>query len=435
MEKNLKVSRDSGEFRKALRFAPLRGLASGAPEKLDTHTEGKDKMKRLYAIRKPENSARKLWYRNLSLVKLVEKIVGKSDRPALEEFHNHRTLFSYKERPPLLFIDYLKELRESTARRTWIAPNALEVADKAYDLTIDKFSNLPGIKKSSQKAKSKGSQKMKHKGADCRLYFKAFLGGVVNSLKTNPPANEIEEESRAAMIMQGLVKRHFYLSLLEAKRSSNPFWSRYYWRVKRDTICVWLPVSLGGRERQKWLVKNIDKPNPRREGERERIQSIIDQKLVKERFVPLEKATGFSNEEELQYQSDSGETFGISLAEAVAEEKAENIGQQRPSIRALGEERLKHLVLRIFNDMSSDEYEDGKVARDFGLSKATFSRFAGSKWLSTESIIPDLWLNTAEVLSTHPTFKEVAISTGVWKQVQTILEMGAPRCREETSHD
>jgi len=391
----------------------------------------------LYSVRKTGTSVRKMQYQNLSLIKLVKKIVGKSDRLALEEFHNRRTLFAYGDNPPMLFTDYLNKLRESTARRTWIAPNALEVSDNTYDLTIDKFNfnNMPGKKNSSLKSKSKNNQNLKRRGPDCRLYFKAFLDRVARSFKIDPPANQIEEEARAAMTMQGLVSRHFYLSRLEAERKANPFWSRYYWRIKGGTICVWLPVSLGGRERRAWLEKNIDNPNPRREGERERIQSIIYRNLVKERFESLEEVADLPNEEKLQSWSDSSETFGISLAEVVAEEKARNISQQRPSIRALGEEKLKRLILRIFDDISSGKYEDGKVARDFSLSEATFSRFAGSKWLSTKSTVPDLWLNTAEVLSTHPTFKEVAISTGVWEKVQTTLATGATRCGEEANHD
>jgi hypothetical protein len=392
-------------------------------------------MKLLYATRKPENPARKLRYRNLSLVKLVQKIVEKSDRLALEEFHTNRTLFTYGDRPPLLFIDYLNELRESTARRTWIAPNALEVADKAYDLTIDKFNNLPRIKKSSRKAKRKGDRNMRNKGANCRLYFKAFLERVASSFETKPPANEIEEEARAAMIMQGLVRRHFYLSCLEAERDANPFWSRYNWKVKGRTICVWLPIAIEGRDRRRWLEKNIDRRNLRRPEERERIQSIIDQKLLRERFVTLDEATAIPREEQDPTWSDSGKPFEISLAQAVAEEKTRNIHQLRPSINALGKEKLRQLILRIFEEISSGEYEDGKVAREFNLSKATFSRFAGSKWVESESALPDLWLNTAEVLSTHPIFTEVAKSTGFWEQVQTTLKRGTSSNGEEISHD
>ena len=271
-------------------------------------------------------------------------------------------------------------------------------------------------------------------GIETFLYFRAFLDQVAQSFKTKPPAGQIEEEARAATIMQGLVSRHFYLSRLEAERKANPFWSRYYWKVKGRTICIRLPLSLRGRERRAWLEKNIDEPNPQQPEEHQRIQSIIDSKLPRERFVPLGEAIHLSMEEGLPLWSDSGKTFGVSLAEVIAEEKARNISVQRPSIRILGKQRLKRLILRIFNDISTGRYEDGKVARDFALSESTFSRFAGSGWLQTESTIPDLWLNTAEVLSTNPIFKEVAIGATVWKEVQSTLERGAPPCEEEISH-
>ncbi len=369
-------------------------------------------------------SDKKSRYRNLPLLKLVTKIVNKSDRRALQEFHTNRTMFHYSGGPPSLFIDYLNALRESIADRLWLAPNAFEVADKAYDLTIDKFNNLPGKNESSPKAEKITKLNMKRKGADCRLYFKAFLKRAAGPFAKESPASQIEKETRAAHIMQGLVKRQFYRSLLEAERNANPFWSRYNWRVNGGTICVWLPVSLAGRKRQKWLEKNIDDPDPEREGESERIQSIIDSNLVRERFVSLSKDTDDSKEEELIPVSNSNETIELSLYEEVAEEKIRTLPKQRRSIRALGERKLKHLILRIFEDLSNDRYEDKRVARDFGLSKATFSRFAGSRWLSVKSGIPDLWRNTAEIISKNETFKEAAKSAGVWEQVETALRGG-----------
>lgn len=391
--------------------------------KAETSPEGKDHMSPPEAIRIPKKSNKKLRYRNLSIGKLVKEIVDKSDRLALQEFHNNRTLFSYNGGPPLHFIHYLNELRESW-KRVWTGRNAFEVAEKAYDFTIDKFSNLPRKKGSSQRVKSKSGENMKRRGADCRLYFKAFLEHITPSFETKPPAGQIEEEARAAITMQGLVKRHFYLSILEAERRANPFWSRYYWRVRGGTICVWLPVSLEGRERPEWLEKNIDNPDPLRQGESERIQAIISQKLARERFVSFNPDTHITKEEYSPPWSDSGETFEISLAQAVAEEKSRNIRRQRRSIGAIGKGKLKKLVLRIFDDISCDEYEDRKVARDFGLSKATFSRFAGSRWLPMGSAIPDLWRNTAEVISKHTDFEEAAKRAGVWEQVETALRGG-----------
>ena len=388
----------------------------------------------LCAVRKTGTSARENQYRSLSLVKLVEQIVDKGDRPALEEFHTNRRLFRRKIKPPLLFIEYLDDLRESTARRVWIANDPVEVSERAYAYTLNKFLNLPGRNESSQEAEGESDRNMKPKGVDCRYYFRAFLEHIARSFKTDPPANGIEEETRAAMIMQGLVRRHFYLSVHEAERKPNPFWSRYNWNVNGGRICVWLPVSLAGRERRVWLEKNIDKPDPWRLGERERTQSIIDSKFIRESFVPFDEAIHLSKEEAVSLWPDSDKDFETSLAQVVADEKTKNIKRQRPSIRALGEERLKDLVLRIFNDLSSGKYEDKNVARDFGLKKATFSRFAGSRWLLTKSAIPDLWLNTAEVLSSNPTFKEVTIVAGVWKEVQNTLERNVLPCEEETSH-
>jgi hypothetical protein len=391
-------------------------------------------MKVLELTRTSRNFSRMEWYRNLPLMKLVQEIVDKGDRLALEEFHNNRTLFRYSEGPPLRFSDYLNELRESTARELWLAPNVFEVADQAYDLTLDKFNNFPGKKESSFKAQDEIGGNMKRKGADCRLYLNVFLKRAACSFATNPPSSHIEEEARAAKMMQGLVRRHFYFSLLEALRQANPFWSRYNWMVQGDKICVWLPVSLAGRDRRRWLENNIDNPDPLREGERERIQSIIYKKLVREKFVGLGEDTEDSSGEEFLPSSNPDKTFGASLAETVAREKAMNINRQRRSIRALGKKRLKHLILRIFEAISCDEYKDGKAARDCGLSKSTFSRFAGSRWLEAKTAIPDLWRNTAEVLSTHPALKEVAISTGAWKQVQSAIQRGAPQSGGRASH-
>ena len=80
------------------------------------------------------------------------------------------------------------------------------------------------------------------------------------------------------------------------------------------------------------------------------------------------------------------------------------------------------MVQHIFEKIADDDYHDIAVARMFGLSKATFSRFAGSRWDASKRNIPDLWLNTAQVLSVHPDFKETALEAGVWKQVVLTLD-------------
>jgi hypothetical protein len=372
-----------------------------------------------------EEELNKSRYRRLPLVELIKSIVEKSDRKALEEFHNNRTVFCYRKGDHLCFIDYLNKLRESEIRKAGASPNFLEITDKAFNMTVDKFSNLPGQSKSSALQGEKNNRLVEQKGSNCCSYFKAFVEYTNESFRTKPPNGELDQEDRASKIMQGLVRRHFYLSLREAKRNSNPFWSRYYWNLNNRNICVWLPVSLRGRKRREWLEKNIDTPDPKRSGECQRIQEIINQKLVRERFVPINEAIAIENNENPSPWPCRKETFGISLSKVIAEEKAMNIQQQRPSIRALGETKLKKMILKIFENISYDDYKDGKIAKDFGITKASFCRFAGSRWQQTKSSIPDLWRNTAQTLKDHPSFRQVAKEMGFWDQVITTIEKSA----------
>jgi hypothetical protein len=263
---------------------------------------------------------------------------------------------------------------------------------------------------------------VKQEGSNCRLYFKAVLDRTNQSFKTKPPTGELEQEARVSKILQGFVRRHFYLSWLEAARNSNPFWSRYYWNVKNHKICVWLPVSLKGRKRREWLEQNIKNIDLSRPQERQRIQAIINRKFVRERFVPYNEAIDTGHDEISPIQVDWEKTSGMSLAQIVAEEKALNIQKQRPSIRALGETQLRKMILQIFDDIRYDDYKDGKVAKNFGLTKATFSRFAGSRWRQIDSSIPDLWRNTAQMLKEHPIFRQVVKDMGFWDQVITTVE-------------
>ena len=383
-------------------------------------------------IQMPTDYESESWYRSLSLIDLIGRIVYFADPRALAEFHSNRAVFSYN-RNPMLCIKFLDKLRESAARSGWPANKALEVADMAYDLTVDKFNNLP--KKIELRIADKKNAKNLKQGPDCLLYYRAFLAYIKKPFEKKRPNGQIEEEERAAKSMQHLVRRQFYFSCLEAERKFNPFRSRYYWDIQGEKICVWLPVSLKGRKRRVWLENNIDDPDPFQPEERKRIQTIIDRKLIQEGFVPLDEKVRKSKNQEHEFWSDSDEEFGISLANAVAEEKAVNIKKQRPSVKALGEDELKRLILRIFNDIESGEYKDGKVAKEFGFSKATFSRFAGSRWHQTGSSVPDLWLNTAQVLSNHNTFKETAKDTSVWKQVKATLGRTATDKGKEISHD
>jgi hypothetical protein len=117
------------------------------------------------------------------------------------------------------------------------------------------------------------------------------------------------------------------------------------------------------------------------------------------------------------------------LAETVAGEKVNNLEGQRKAIRALGGPNLRILILRVFEDLSRECYRDSALADAFSLSKATFSRFAGSRWqTNSKSVVPDLWANTAKVLAHHSDFVEMAREAGVWPQIEVIVRAEDLRC-------
>ena len=358
----------------------------------------------------------------MSLVDLITEIVEKNDSDALHEFHNKRTIFRYGHHEPLRFVEFMDLLRKYTEKTHWNGYQRTEVADMTYDLTLDKFNNLP-IKTSCN-----ATSPPKRKEIDCRLYFGAFLRQINRSFAEKPPDGPISAEIRAGMILQRLVRYHFYKSRCEVERRCNRFWSRYEWKVKGGRIWLYLPVSLNGSKRREWLEKNIDNPNPSRPNEKKRIQAIIDRKFIRERFVRLSETDSDKNNETSPFWgTDQGEQpFRRSLATVVAEEKADNIHKQRTSIKTLGRDALKILIMRIFEEIDCGEYAAGDLAMDFGISPSTFSRFAGSRWdlNDTSSSVPDLWLNVAGVLSSHPVFREVSREMGYLKLAEATVKMG-----------
>ena len=168
-------------------------------------------------------------------------------------------------------------------------------------------------------------------------------------------------------------------------------------------------------------------------GERERIQTIIDRLWSRRRVLSLDRLS----QQEQAVSADFGpvqsfveeETSAQGLASFVAEEKAENITDQRPTIRALGPSRLRKLITTVFDSLAEDRYNAERIAMDYDLSKATFSRFAGSRWASDDDTsggrdIPDLWRNTAHVLARHEDFVAVARQAGVWDRVRRVAGIG-----------
>jgi len=370
-------------------------------------------------------------YCNESLFALVHLVYRRGDRIALREFHNNRPVFRSCQGKPVRFVEFLEELRQQMLPGRWVDRKRQELADAAYDLTLAKFSNLPSRPVQPSSANGNRSPRVRDQGPDCRFYFQAFLNRLVKAIESKAPASQIELELLAARILQSFVQRHFYLSWLEAKRRIDPHVTRYIWNVNGGSITVYLPTDMD-QGRRAWLEENVENPDPTRPGERERVQAIVNSRLLRGKVIEYREG---STCWELIQPTGAGESACIGseitakgLAKVIADEKANNIDKLRPKIRALGEKKLKELIFHIFTDLSRGDYKESEVAGLFGLNKSTFSRFAGSKWiLNSSGQIPDLWLNTAHTIANYPPFMAAAreAGNGVEDRIRAIVNATA----------
>lgn len=346
---------------------------------------------------------------SLCLTELAQLVVDQADRQALEEILTRRKVFKLQNGQQFLLGEYLFFLKELEAGQYEKEAKAITLAERAYDLTLEKFISLP----------TDSSQD----GPDCRHYYSAFLKALDRLLGRKPTSSRLHREARAEVLLKGLVARHFRLSKLEAWREANPFWSRYQWRSNGRSLTVWMPASMSGAERRAWLEENIPASFFDLPEWRSLIQQHIEQNLVREHFIPLD---ALENDQEVSQDGlgcQLGEDWGLSLAEAVAREKAQNIQKQRRAIRKLGPESLAELVRQVFLDLDAGEYEQKQVAAQFGLSPATLSRFAGTDWRQKDAEdqqVPDLWRNTAQVVSQIPMFREVAEEVGMLHRIEEV---------------
>ena len=359
-------------------------------------------------------------YCYMPLFQLAECIAQNGDRTALLELHDHRRGFSFHGRGTLSMADFISELRESKSAWRWCNGDS-EILEEAYDLTVSKFSNLPAL--------GKNGHDMKLEGPDCRYYFEAYVNYAAKRIDMESHNREAEKEIKAIELLQNLVVRHFRLSCLECCRKSRKLIRRYLWKINGYSMHILLPIDIPGNRCRKWLSDHISDVDPSRPGERNRVQAIVDNLTRKRKFISLEDIEKYANTENLPcFKPEIEQEITVKgLADTVADEKAENIEFQREVIQRLGKSKLRRLIRQIFDSLACGEYKIGKIAERFEINQSTFSRFAGSNWLTQskknqDHSIPDLWFNTSQTLAGHPVFVRVAEDTGILDRVEKILK-------------
>ena len=359
-------------------------------------------------------------YGKLTLLQLTGRIVNSGDPEALKELHDKRKIFHNQQKKPIYLAEYISGLMNTKMAKFYCGGDRQLIED-AYNLTLDKFFNIPKERASDQQ---QGPQ-----GPNCMYYFKAFIICAENKLMAQPPANAIEAEIASAEILRSLITWHFHLSCLEAKRGAQKLRRRYMWTTNGKTLYLWIPLELPGQRAREWLQANIPDVDPHRPGEQDRVQAIVDRLLTKRKVFYLSQLDRLG--ERLPPSTHSlpsiiKDQISVNgLAEVVATEKTENIKQQRPTVRLLGKDKLKQLIRTVFTRLAYGDYVEKDIALHFGLSFATFSRFAGAHWKGHQDDItmsrpPDLWKNTAGTLASHPDFVIAAQKTGVWKQISVV---------------
>lgn len=320
-------------------------------------------------------------------------IVDEGDAQALEEFHTHRRVFGKLGSQTQRFGDYVNQLVSQSE-----AHHCAHALEFARDLLVDRFSSLS------------------EDGVNCRRYF----AGV---LDIHAP-----DEATLCYRLTGLIWRHFRFGLKEAYRNGTR--TRYVWEVNNQRLEVLFPRELSGHQRRKWLESCASDVDLTASDAREQVQMRIDEELGHSMQDSLDGADGLQSRLAAPYApSEHLDRIGVhGLAHALADEKVDQIDHQRRAIRCLGSARLHDLVCTIFEAIDTERYEEKSIASAFGLSAATFSRFAGSRWHSGNKPIPDLWRNLAQLLAFDVRFAALCADSGIVPFLNSHLD-------REDSHD
>lgn len=351
-------------------------------------------------------------YDRLRTCELVERVAEHGDESALRELVQNRRAFVWEGKKRLNLAEYVRALCETLGGRF-----PAGVLDYTYETTIDRFHNLPR----NESHDFPGSR------IDCRKYYRALLAQFHEGPSGAQTSLELDVEHE--LFFQQFVVRHFYFSLKEAKRRCNTRVHRYAWNVDGQKIVLIMPRSMAGEEKRNWLSDNVDTDVLTAPEAQRLVQAIVDEKLLR----ALTSGAGHRAIDELESGPDTSrwsfdhEVSSKGLATAMADEKTSIIDQLRPSIRRLGRDRLRGLILDVFQGLEQGGYDEGRLAAQYGLSKSSFSRFCGGRWEKPSNgacgpNIPDLWVNFAGLLSASTRFREAAEAAGVWGTVKTVSD-------------
>ena len=393
------------------------------------------------AIENPseEKSGKTRPYTHLPLSELCG-LIADSDMLAMQEFMEHRRPFEIATGERVGFVPYVKLLRKQRLE-TYLRDSLVECA---FDLLTDHFTNIPTEEDHDGRQENRQDLGGGHQGEDCavdnededqplridcRHYYRGYVSQVASDFRKVPPVGEVERELREAEHLRRFVLHQLKYCFKEAPRMTNPLLNRYEWKMgQKKSLWLWFPKSFGGSRRKKWLEEHVGHPDLSNPWEKERVQDLIDQSLGPQVLVPADGSIANRLAGDLPAPDSTVRKAELKKMRClIADEKAARVNDQRRAIRNLGKKKLRELVLAVLENWDTEEISGKDLARQFGLSPPTLSRFAGK---NRKKGPPDLVVNIACIMKADANFMKAAREAGFLDRVLGAAENGS----EENSH-
>lgn len=338
--------------------------------------------------------------KKMTIVDLVALIVEDADRAALDELLNRSICTINGER--LNVVSYLLFLKDSRKPEQYESVMTIE---EAYNLALSKFCSFP---------------KSDNNSIDCRRYYQVYLRYTLPLIFGK---NIIDQEIIAARTLKNFLSRQFRWSLCDAARKGQGFSRPYLWNIGAG-YRLHMPSVMTGRQCKKWLQENIGRPDTQNSYEQQRIQQIIDERL----FVPSVISLGTDCFDDFTAKTATplgqlieAETESKPLSVCIAEEKADNLDSIRNSIARIGRDKVRKLVIAIFDAVIIDNYKPSVLGAMFGVNPAAMTRFASLKFdTNNGNNLPQLWRNVARYVVNLPQYSKILYETGLYDKLSSM---------------
>ena len=243
--------------------------------------------------------------------------------------------------------------------------------------------------------------KRRKRQASCVTTYIHVLEKWADWEKKHPSATPEDKALELGDICRRTIDHHLGRCLGEAGRSRDKAKRRYAWDTGRGVMYLWVPRAVSIKRLLAVLHRELPDADAGRAGEKERAQAIVDA-WFPGRWVSFDiNCIAAPAGTDPVSTAMRNEIKACALIQVVAIGMAASIERQRPSIRALGPERLQQLVTRILEDHLSGTYKPNAVAREYGLQPSNLSHFAPKKWRLGRKT-PDLWAYVLEVVKRYP---------------------------------